>query len=289
MELNGIAIDMDFISAALAESPDQASAAALRSLQGLHKDGMVTTLYNPMGGKTGRLRHEGGFNVLGIPKGPARQAIISRFAGGMITGFDFNAIDYRCIVNTIGGEVKKLYEGAEDFHERTASFVFKQITPATRSAIKYLSYIYIYGGSEETLVEKTGWTLEQVKQVLELLDKKIAPIKEFRSKLWMEAQQTGVVVAPGGRRVHTLEGDNEGKVIGLYAQTYSSWVFEQAVIQVQKLLRGLESKLIFTVHDELVIDTHPAEVAIMEDVRRVMEIDGHKVKMKKGSSYGSLE
>ena len=289
VELNGIAVDEEFISAELLNGAEQATKGALRSMEGLCKGGYVTSLFNPMGGKTGRVRHEGGFNALAIPHGASRNAIVSRFEEGLIVGLDFNAIDYRCIVNTIGGDLAKLYEGATDFHERTASFIFKQVTPATRQSIKFLSYIYIYGGSDETLQKKTGWSLEQVKKVLDLLDKKIGPIKEFRAKLWMKAQQTGLVIAPGGRRVHTLEGDNEGKVIGLYAQTYSSWVFEQAVIRIQKLLRSMKSKLIFTVHDELVIDVHPEEFGMIEEFRRVAQIDGHVIKVKKGSSYGSLE
>jgi DNA polymerase-1 len=180
-----------------------------------------------------------------------------------------------------------LYEGAKDFHERTASFIFKTITPDTRDAIKFLSYIYIYGGSESTLVDKTGWTLEQVQKVLGLLDKKIAPIKEFREKLFMEAQENSAIEVPGGRVVYVDDEDlNPGKAIGLYAQSYSSWVFEQAFVRVQRMLREMKSKAIFEVHDELVIDVHPDDFGRMEDVRVAMEYNGHAVKMKKGPSYG---
>lgn len=289
MELNGIFVDQQFIKQELKGSADQANKSALRSMDGLCKGGYVTTLYNPMGGKTGRVRHEGGFNALAIPHGASRDAIISRFEGGAIFGFDFNAIDYRCIVNSVGGELAELYAGSNDFHERTASFIFKTVTPASRKAIKFLSYIYIYGGSEDTLVEKTGWTLEQVKQVLELLDRKIAPIKEFRERLWMQAQENKFIVPPGGRKVYLSGDDSPGKVIGLYAQTYSSWVFERAVVSVQKLLRGMKSKLIFTVHDELVIDAHPEEFEQMEMIRQAMQVGGHVVKLKKGRTYGQVE
>jgi len=286
VELNGIHIDIDFIHQAMNANVDQATASALRSMKGLYKSGFLTSLINPMGGKTGRVRHEGGFNVLGIPHGPAREAITSRFDGGLIYTFDFNAIDYRCIVNSVGGEMTKLYEGADDFHERTASFIFQQVTPGLRKSVKFLSYIYIYGGSEETLVQKTGWTEANVKAALNLLDKKISPIKEFRAKLWMQASKDGYVTAPGGRRVHTLEADSEGKVVGLYAQTFSTWVFEQAFAKVQKMLRSMQSKVIFEVHDELVIDTHPDDFGRMEDVRKLMQMDGHVVKLKKGPNYG---
>lgn len=287
VELNGIHVDTALVTAELQKDGDPATMKALRSLQVLCKGGFVTTLMNPMGGKTGRVRHEGGFNALAIPHGPARDVLSSRHPGGLIYTFDFNAIDYRCIVNSVGGEVAKLYEGANDFHERTASFIFKTVLPETRKAIKFLSYIYIYGGSESTLVDKTGWTLEQVQKVLALLDKKIAPIKEFREALFMRAQSTMSIDVPGGRVVYVDDEDlNPGKAIGLYAQTYSTWVFEQAFTRVQRMLRGSQSKVIFEVHDELVIDVHPDDFGRMEDVRAAMEYNGHVVKMKKGPSYG---
>ena len=183
MEFNGIHIDLPFIEQSLRKGLDVSDARALRSLQGLRNGELVVTLLNPMGGATGRVRHQGGFNSLAIPKGPARDAITSRYDGGQIYTFDFNAIDYRCIVRAVGGEVARLYEGARDFHERTASFIFRQVTEELRGAIKYLSYIYIYGGSDETLQAKTGWTMDQIHSATALLDRKIQPIQEFRVEI----------------------------------------------------------------------------------------------------------
>jgi hypothetical protein len=286
MEFNGIEVDLPFIERALNGNVDVATGRALRSLQGLGAGGRVTTLVTPVGGSTGRVRHEGGFNSLAIPRGPAREAIISRYENGQIYTLDFNAIDYRCIVRAIGGEIARLYEGAQDFHERTASFIFVQITPELRGAVKYLSYIYIYGGSDETLQARTGWTMEQVRSATALLDRKIRPIQEFRARLWMEATQAGYVDIPGGRRVPVGPDDSPGKVIGLYAQSYSSWVFERAVVRAQALLRTMKSRLIFVVHDEMVIDVHPDDVSRMDEIRMAAEQDGYVVKVKKGTNYG---
>jgi len=287
MEKNGIAIDLAFVEEQLNGDPEPATGKALRSLQGLCRDGYVTTLINPMGAKTGRIRHEGGFNTLGIPHGPARNAIKSRWDGGLIYTFDFNAIDYRCIVKSVGGEVAKLYEGSQDFHERTASFVFKEVNTARRTAIKYLSYIYIYGGSDETVVAKTGWTIEQVRSAITALDKRIMPIKEFREKLWMTGHEKGFIQIPGGREVLIGSDDSPGKVVGLFAQSYSSWVFEQAFTKVSEFLNvGLHSLIVFAVHDELVIDVHPDEFDRMNEVLNLMQNDGSVVKVKKGPTYG---
>lgn len=292
MELAGVKVDLDVIERLL---PDTgiADAGALRSMQGLQKNGFITTLLNPIGTKTGRLRHEGGFNCLGIPNsGGARKAIVSRHEGGLIYTFDFNAIDYRCIVRSIGGEFAKLYETAADFHERTASFLFKEVTPMRRKLLKAISYAYIYGGSEETIIETTGLSKELVKLALTKLDESIRPIAEFREALNMQAHEDGFVEPPGGRKVYISSDDHAGKVLGLYAQTYSSYVFERAFEAVHFYLKPTKSCIIFPVHDELVVDMHPDDFGEAERVRDIMQGSaggGWKVKIKKGGSYGAVE
>ena len=291
VELNGTKVNETYIKEALQSVTEPAAAKCLRSMDGLSKDGFVTSLFNPMGSKTGRVRLEGGFNVLGIPHGPAREAIVSRFDNGKIYTFDFNAIDYRCIVSSIGGDFARLYADVDDFHARTAAFLFKDVTKVRRDIMKYISYVYIYGGSVETLMEKTGLERQLVEVALQKLDENIRPIAEFRERLLMRAKNDGFVDVPGGQRIYVTSDDHAGKVLGLYAQSFSSFVFEQAFVKVQEFLVSKRSCVIFPVHDELVIDVHPdEEEEIAPEVKRLMEtaVGNYKVNVKKGGTYGSV-
>jgi hypothetical protein len=291
VELAGIKVDTDFIERRLPDATT-AEASCLRSMQGLQKNSYVTTLLNPIGTKTGRLRYEGGFNSLGIPNGEARKAIVSRHEGGLIYTFDFNAIDYRCIVRSIGGEFAKLYETADDFHERTASFLFKEVTPMRRKLLKAISYAYIYGGSVDTIVQTTGLEKKLVELALAKLDENIRPIAEFREALHMQAQDEKFVEPPGGKKVYVSSDDHPGKVLGLYAQTYSSYVFERAFEAVHSYLKPTKSCIIFSVYDELVLDMHPDDFQEAEKIRDIMQGSaggGWKVKIKKGKSYGEQD
>lgn len=292
VELNGIYTDEKYVAEALLGDLEPADVKALRSMQGLSKGGFVTSLFNPMGSKTGRVRLEGGFNAMGIPHGPARKAIISRFEGGSIYTFDFNAIDYRCIVSSIGGDFEKLYANADDFHARTASFLFNEVSKIRRDIMKFVSYVYIYGGSVETLMEKTKLERQLIEIALKRLDEKIKPIAEFREHLYMKAQNDGFIDTPGGKRIHIKNDDHPGKVLGLYAQTYSSYVFEQAFTKVQMFLANKKTCIIFSVHDELVLDVSPDEESeVIPEVKRLMEttIGNFKVSVKKGSNYGEVK
>lgn len=302
VELVGIHVDIDFVRKKLKEGSTAPDMKALRSLESLYRDGFVTSLFNPMGGKTGRVRLEGGFNCMGIPKeGFARSALTSRHEGGRIYTFDFNAIDYRCIVASIGDEFAKLYRGCDDFHHRTASFLFPpdEITKVRRDTIKFISYVYIYGGSEETLSQKTGLSVPTVRRILELLDQHIGPIKKFREGLHNLSKRQGYITLPNGKELYTTENDgspmHDGKVIGLFAQTYSSVVFEQAFVQVHGLLKGTKSSVIFSVHDELVVDMHPDDIqagtplAIKRAMQGGLTDTEFVVKIKEGRSYGEVE
>jgi len=297
VELNGIRIDRDFVDAQLLKKQEPADVKCFRSMQALYKNGYVTALYNVNGTKTGRLRSEGGFGAMGIPHGPCRKAIVSRFESGKIYTFDYNAIDYRSIVGSIGGDFAELYRGQDDFHRRTALFLFKDVDEVRRNTIKFISYVYIYGGSEETLSGKTGLSVEKVKEVLSILDKHLGPIKEFREKLWGLYQVQGYIDVPGvGRyRAELDEGMHPGKLLGIYAQGFSSYVFEQAFTNVHNLLKTSNgSCIIFPVHDELVIDMHPTDIeqGLPERIMEAMSsgpCEGFKVNYKKGGSYGEVE
>lgn len=295
IEENGIRIDQDYVKEQLkSEHPAHESRYYRHMAQST--DGYVHTKFNSYGGKTGRIKVEEGFNCMGIPHGGVRKALVSRHPDGQILAFDYNAIDYRSIVSSIPDpEFRKLYEGCEDFHARTTSFLFgDEVTELRRDVVKYLSYVYIYGGSEETLAERTGLSIERVRQVMPVLDKKMRPIADFRAALAIQARNDGFVCLPFGRKIPIDGEDHDGKIIGLYAQGFSSYVFQQALVAVQEWMgynSPRESKLIFTVHDELVLDHHTiADPKLPLIIKDLMEnaVEGHvfRVNVKKGRNYG---
>lgn len=297
VEQNGICIDKSFVDSQLLRNNEVATAKSLRSMQSLYRNGFVTALFNASGTKTGRLRPEGGFGAMGIPHGEARKAIISRFPDGKIYSFDYNAIDYRSIVSTIGGQFAELYKDSKDFHTRTAQFIFNEVDSVRRDALKAISYTSIYGGSEETLVSRTGLSLEVIRIVLDKLKDPLRPISEFREKLWGEWQMFGYIDIPGVGRYEKKDDEDmhPGKLLALYAQGYSAYVFERAFVNVHTLLKSARgSCIIFPVHDELVIDVHPDDelAGAAFQISNQMQsgvAEGFIVNYKKGRSYGEVE
>ena len=260
----------------------------LQSIQGLTHDGYVRTRINPVGSKTKRLRVDGGFNCMGIPHGVPRKALVSRFENGRIAVFDFNAIDYRCIVAATNDKgLNEFYMGQRDFHSRTAS-VLGDVTPDLRTNVKKIAYTHIYGGSKETLQKQTALPSDVLRTYVAKLDELFEPITAFRKKISDQARIDGFIITPGGNKVMIEKGDHDGKIIGLFAQTYSSAMFNKALHAVIERLESMnaKSRVIFTVHDELVIDRHPSET-LLEDIQIQMQnVTGFIVKAKEALNYG---
>lgn len=296
MEMNGIYIDKDYVDSELKKNHDVATMKCLRSMQTLYRNGYVTALYNAAGTKTGRLRPEGGFTSMGIPHGPARNAIISRHVGGKIYSFDYNAIDYRSIVNAIGGDFAAQYSDSRDFHAKTTQFLSEEFDESQRDIVKSITYTSIYGGSIDTLSQKTGLSTTRVEMILEKLETHLYPISALKQKIWGEFQMSGFIDIPGIGRYEASDEENmhAGKLLALFAQGYSAYVFEMSFIGVHNLLKDTKSCIIFPVHDELVLDIHPDDErdGIIEKIKHEMEsgvATGFVVNYKKGRSYGEIE
>lgn len=298
VERNGIRIDREYVTQQLKANHPPAVAKFLRSMDELSKpedNGYAYTQFNPVGGKTGRFKVASGFNCMGIPHGVCRKGIVSRFPGGKIYAFDYNAIDYRCIVASLDDkDFVRLYDGVDDFHARTTSFLFgTKVDDLRRDVVKKLTYISVYGGSVETIADKTGLSVQRAAEVLDRLNEKLAPIHAFREKLFRESKEQGYVLLPNGRKIPITADDHPGKVLGLYAQGFSSYVFEEAFKATVRLARNFRrSKVLFTVHDELVMDMHPDEFVRDVEVMDAMEwaVEGYgdmfKVKINCGENYG---
>lgn len=272
----------------------------------LDHDGGLELVYpnfNPHHGKTGRIKTHGGFNCMNLSHGPARSAIVSRFRSsngeqmGSIYSFDYNAIDYRCIVSSVmDEEFHRLYVGAEDFHARTAQLLMsrsERIDPRHRKIAKAGTYVSIYGGSTDTLAKKLEVSEDVASKLCQKMDRLFAPVHKLRRKLYQEYVQTGRVTLPSGRNVYVEPRAHEGQVMGIYAQSFSSLVFERALVRVDRFLQDgkFRSKTLFPVHDELNLDVCPEEEeAVILGVKNAMEKDPvsgmvFAVKCKKGKTY----
>lgn len=289
IERNGIYVDSNLALKSLKRNDLAVHERAFMKgvMEGVDLDGLIYSKITPVGTRTGRMSVESGFPCMTIPHGVCRQVVKSRFVDGKIVTLDFNAIDYRCLVKAFGDEgLKNFYEGCRDFHSKTASYIH-----AERDVTKKVTYTHLYGGSKKTLQKQTLLPEAEIDRMLSLLDGLFASISVRRKGLAEYAKHCGFVVTPSGNAVKVTDDDHDGKIIGLFAQSYSSEVFAKALEFVMFHWGGIEgrtpqSKVIFTVHDEIVIDMHPEEKGLMGVIWQGIESStGFVVKTREGENY----
>ena len=247
----------------------------------------LETKFNANPGVTGRIGIEDGFNPMNIPHGLPRSVITSRHSG-YICVIDYNAMDFRSIVKMTeqidGGALQKSFHGCRDFHARTAELLFQD--PFRRDEVKAFLYPLFYGGGIDTVAAKGGFSIQRAKELDGLFREKLPEVFELKVKLEEMAKKTGYVVLPTGRKIKV---DDPAKAFALAGQSMSSDVFREALNSVVELLKERCSKVIFTVHDEIVIDLHPSEVNIVDEISNLMRepISGYhyEVKHKMGRNY----
>lgn len=255
----------------------------LEHIKGVTKDGFATTKISPVGSRTKRFRVVGGLKSMSIPHGAPRKVLTSRFENGEIHVIDFNAIDYRCIIESVGSkELSDFFGSSDDFHIKTA-----EVLGCERKVAKDVTYVNVYGGSPESVAKKAHISPSDAVKIITKLGEFLAPVERFRKNLAAEARKAGRVVTPSGYSVPVTSDDSDGKIIGLFAQTYSSWVFERSLAYALKILEGKKTRIFLTVHDELALDVHPDELDVTVEIKKTIERKtGFKTKLKKGKSYG---
>lgn len=285
IEKNGIHIDTKLLQEFLRKKDLAVHERAF--MQGtsdrLQEGDLVFSKITPVGTRTGRFGVESGFPAMAVPHGVCREVITSRFSGGSITTLDFNAIDYRCIVESLGNNgLREFYRGERDFHARTASYI-----EADRDVTKKVTYTHLYGGSKKTLLKQTLLSEEKIDNMLFRLDGLFQSISSAREKMAKAARECGYVFTPSGEKVEVLKDDHDGKVIGLYAQRYSSEVFSRALGLTLDHIRRIQatSRVIFTVHDEIVIDQNGIGTLCESIAKEIEEKTGFVVKLTRGKNY----
>lgn len=271
MERNGIFVDPD-------RAPVSLSASERRFMEELRKNvdssGFLKIRFAPRATKTDRLTIErGSFNFMTMPSTPVRSVIKSRFDGGKIVSFDFNAIDYRCIIASIDDLwLKSQYDSDNDFHSRTVELVLGQgqANDLRRNILKTFTYVVMYGGAESSL-NGLGLGKEKVSLLYRKVKKLLRPVEEWSTDLYTESMGHGYVKIPGGKRIPLQGHERPSYVLAIYGQGCSSRVFADAVTMADLILRDKKSVGMFTVHDEYVVDVHPDELSLIGDIKSALE------------------
>jgi DNA polymerase-1 len=153
------------------------------------------------------------------------------------------------------------------------------VTPAMRSKIKAMSYGLAYGLSSYGLSKQLGIEVGEAQGLMDDYFSRFGGVREYLSGVVDEARATGYTATIFGRRRYLpdLTSDNrqrrdmaERMALNAPIQGSAADLIKIAMLGVERELttRGLRSRLLLQVHDELVLEVAAGERDEVEAVVR---------------------
>ena len=252
-------------------------------------DGRIHTSFNQTITATGRISSTEP-NLQNIPMRTELGRLIRKVfvprEGCLFTDADYSQIELRVLAHLSGDEqLIEAYKSDADIHRITASKVFhtpfEEVTDLQRRNAKAVNFGIVYGISSFGLSQDLSITRKEAADYIEQYFKTYPEVKNFLDRQVQEAKEKGYTTTVFGRRrpVPELKSSNfmqrsfgERVAMNSPIQGTAADIIKIAMIHVWEALRkrGLSSKLILQIHDELLIETEEAEV---EQVKELLKTE----------------
>ncbi len=196
--------------------------------------------------------------------------------GHVLISADYSQIELRVLAQAAQEDaLMEIFKRGEDVHTATASRVFgvapDQIDPGMRSKSKMINYGIVYGLSDYGLADRLNIPREEAKAFIDAYLERFPKVAEFMAQTIERAKEEGHVKTLWGRRrqIPELRARNyqvrtlgERLAVNTVIQGTAADIIKLAMIRAHRALgdAGLSTRLILTIHDELLFEGPPGEV-----------------------------
>lgn len=253
-------------------------------------DGRIHTNYNQTVAATGRLSSQDP-NLQNIPiRTELGRGIRKAFyaeKGYKLASFDYSQIELRILAHMSGEPaLVEAFRNHEDVHTATAEQMFSiegsQVTREQRGYAKTLNYAVLYGVSEFGLAQQmgSGFSIIEAKDLIKRYFERFASVRGFMDGIVAEARSKGFTTTMMGRRryfpdIHAAKVMErkaaERQAMNAPIQGTAADMMKLAMIRVGHRLKGARSRMLLTVHDEIVFEIAEGEEHLLEPIREEME------------------
>lgn len=256
------------------------------------RTGRIHTSFNQAVASTGRLSSANP-NLQNIPirtpRGQEiRKAFVPRGPEFLIMSADYSQIELR-IMAAFSGDQTMLdaFNNNVDIHTQTASKVFHvgldEVTGDMRRKAKTINFGIIYGISSFGLSQRLKIPRKEAATIIDEYFAGFPAVKDYIDQCIEKARGFGYAETILGRRRYLRDINSRNVTDRMFAernavnapiQGSAADMLKIAMIQIHDFMRReqLKSKMILTVHDELVFDAHRDELDFLrENVDRIMK------------------
>ena len=254
-------------------------------------DGRVHTTYEQAGSATGRLASNDP-NLQNVPiRTEEGRRIRAAFVAGdgyetLLTA-DYSQIEMRIMAHLSGDAgLIEAFNSGEDLHRFVGARVFGvdpgEVTPAMRTKVKAMSYGLAYGLSAFGLSKQLRIEQSEAKALMTDYFARFGAVRDYLRGVVEQARVDGYTTTIFGRRrpfgdLHSsnrvLRDNAERQALNSPIQGSAADILKRAMIDVDREIRdrAMASRMLLTVHDELVFEVAPGELDELTGlVERVM-------------------
>ena len=195
--------------------------------------------------------------------------------GRVLISADYSQIELRVLAQAAGEDaLMEIFKRGEDVHTATASRVFgvtaQEIDPGMRSKAKMINYGIVYGLSDYGLADRLNIPREEAKEFIDAYLERFPHVAAFMAATIERAKEESYVKTLWGRRrqIPELRARNyqvrtlgERLAVNTVIQGTAADIIKLAMVRTHAALAasGLATKLLLTIHDELLFEGPPEE------------------------------
>jgi DNA polymerase-1 len=256
------------------------------------KTGRIHASFNQAVASTGRLSSNNP-NLQNIPireeRGrEIRRAFVAENSDFIILSADYSQIELRLMAHMSNDpSMLEAFQSGEDIHAATASKIFKvplaEVSREQRSKAKTANFGMIYGISAFGLSQRLEISRTEAKELIDGYFTTYSGVKEYMDFCAKQAREKGYVETIFGRKRYLpdinsgnamVRGLAERNAINAPIQGSAADIIKAAMISIHGKIfeRGLRSRMIIQVHDELVFEVYKPELETFKElVKNSME------------------
>ena len=257
----------------------------------VREDGRIHTIFTQTLTRTGRLSSVSP-NLQNIPARSDYSKLIRKAfipdEGSKLLSSDYSQVELRIFAHMSNAtNLIQAFIDGKDIHTKTASDIYKvsmdEVTKDMRRTAKAVNFGILYGISSFGLSEDLGIDIGTAKKFIDNYLETYPGIREYMEKEKADAYSLGYVKTLMNRKrvIEELNSKNfmirssgERMALNTPIQGTAADILKKAMVEIYDEFnkRGLKSKMIIQVHDELVFNVLDSELEeVKEVVRNIME------------------
>ncbi|MHA8262853.1 DNA polymerase I [Lactobacillaceae bacterium Melli_B3] len=232
-----------------------------------------------------------------------RRAFVPSHEGWQIFSSDYSQIELRVLASISGDtNMQDEFNHNDDIHASTARRIFglksnAEVTPDLRRQAKAVNFGIVYGISDFGLARNTGISRKAAKQFIEKYFAEYPKVHQYMQDEVNKAHKEGYVETITNRRRYLPDINSrnfqkrsfaERTAMNSPIQGSAADIIKIAMINMEKAIEGMQTKMLLQIHDELVFEAPAEEVPVLEKlVPKIMDSAVElQVSLKVASHYG---